>query len=394
MFGMPAIGFLNPGNNGIPGSPASEPDQIRGFGFLHDGSVDTLFRFHNAAVFNQFGPFGSNPGGFPNGTAGDPQRRQVEQFVLAFDSDMAPVVGQQITLTDSNAEVVGPRIDLLVARATAGDCDLIVKGNQRGRSRGWLLGADGRFATDFAGEPALADDELRAQAAGGEPRTYTCVPPGSGMRIGIDRDDDGAPDGTELDEGTDPADPSSKPPSVPYVGVVTQVLRLVDANGPPVRPARRRVTFKATSHRLDPIASRIVPPARGGPGDPTLGGAVVTVYNAAGLTADDVRVILPASGWQVSAGAVPTYRFHSADPAAPISSVQVRADGLGVKGGRSGWIYTLDEPSQGQVALRLQLGSGARWCAVAAAKGMKASNDRVDRFVGVGATPVFCPPRP
>ena len=32
---------INPGDNGFPG------DQIRGFGFLHDGSVDTLFRFHN-----------------------------------------------------------------------------------------------------------------------------------------------------------------------------------------------------------------------------------------------------------------------------------------------------------------------------------------------------------
>src|SRR5262249_46169504 len=46
-----------------------------------------------------------------------------------------------------------------------GECDLIVKGNQHGRTRGWLLGADGLFAPDFAGEPGLTDDELRAQAA-------------------------------------------------------------------------------------------------------------------------------------------------------------------------------------------------------------------------------------
>jgi hypothetical protein len=91
---------------------------------------------------------------------------------------------------------------------------------------------------------------------------------------------------------------------------------------------------------------------------------------------------------------VPTYRFHGADPDAPISSVQVRPDRLVVTGGRNGWTYTLDEPSQGGIALRLQLGTGARWCAVAAAKGTKASNDRVDRFVGVGAAPGFCPPRP
>jgi len=239
----------------------------------------------------------------------------------------------------------------------------------------------------------VTDAALRAQAAG-EPRTYTCVPPGSGERIGIDRDGDGAPDATEVDEGTDPTDPASKPPSAPYVLVVTRTLRLVDSSEPPPRPSRRRINFKAASHRLDPIASRIVPPVRGGLGDPTLGGAVVTVYNAAGLTDDDVRVVLPASGWQASGGPAPMYRFHSADPDAPISSVQVQADRLVVNGGRSGWTYTLDEPSQGEVAIRVQLGTGIRWCGVAAAKGAKASNDRVDRFAGVGAAPVFCPPRP
>ena len=39
MFGMPAVDFFNGGDNGLKG------DQIRGFGFLHDGSVDTVFRF-------------------------------------------------------------------------------------------------------------------------------------------------------------------------------------------------------------------------------------------------------------------------------------------------------------------------------------------------------------
>ncbi len=34
--------FFNAGDNGSKG------DQVRGFGFLHDGSVDTLFRFHQA----------------------------------------------------------------------------------------------------------------------------------------------------------------------------------------------------------------------------------------------------------------------------------------------------------------------------------------------------------
>ena len=36
MFGMVAVPFLNPENNGFLG------DQVRGFGFLHDGSTDTV----------------------------------------------------------------------------------------------------------------------------------------------------------------------------------------------------------------------------------------------------------------------------------------------------------------------------------------------------------------
>ena len=43
------------------------------------------------------------------------------------------------------------------------------------------------------------------------PVTYTCVPPGSGERIGVDRDGDGSWDGDERLAQTDPADSASKP---------------------------------------------------------------------------------------------------------------------------------------------------------------------------------------
>jgi hypothetical protein len=402
MFGMPAIGFLNTGDNGHKG------DQIRGFGFLHDGSVDTVFRFHNATVFNQMNPGGipiPNPGGFPNGAAGDPQRRQVEAFMLAFDSNMAPIVGQQATLVlqgvtsgqallakkvlikdnldDDEArrsiivqtkdpavtipvaggagdprcgvdppgtvkasitvasptsaqshtadlvcdnwttlgpasaptgykyrdpelddgtvktliwkdgkllkaifkgngaatltynlqvgiaqgavEVtllsgsericlscgaangndgsdarkflgknescsvppscisggsggdVDPRIDLLIQRAEVTapvpECDLVVKGTLSGEARGWFYRpALDNFQSDRAAEAPLTDAQLRMVAATpGQALTYTCVPPGSGERIGVDRDEDGFYDRDEIDGGSDPADPSSTP---------------------------------------------------------------------------------------------------------------------------------------------------------------------------------------
>ncbi len=395
MFGMPAVAFFNPGNNGHTGN------QVRGFGFLHDGSTDTIFRFHDSSVFNQNNPGGfpiSNPGGIPAGAAGDTLRRQVEAFMLAFDSNLAPIVGQQVTLTASSgaavehrvlatrlaikdpsvvepsrrrmvirsadraiiipipgsaadprcgsdpprtvktrltvagngsgqshvadlycerwsligseadprgyryadsrlesgsvrkviwkragqltavlsaaggfpidyhlevgvaqgpvdvelssgeelvclrcqdAEFVGSngttfvgtgdecvvpsscitptvqsRIDLLIAGAETfptGECDLVVKGTVTGEARGWRYRpATEDFQSDRAAETPLSDAQLRTlTGAPGQELTYTCVPPGSGVRIGIDRDDDSFFDRDELDAGSDPADPGS-----------------------------------------------------------------------------------------------------------------------------------------------------------------------------------------
>ena len=398
MFGMPAVSFFNQVDNGNKG------DQVRGFGFLHDGSVDTVFRFHHASVFNHDNPAGfpiTNPGGFPNGAAGDPQRRQVEAFMLAFDSNLAPIVGQQATLgavavggsdqrrlakkvlikdnlnndearrtivvqskdpaltipasggpddprcgidppgtvkaqltvasvaaaqsqtsdlVCDNWSASGPggsppayqyrdpelddgtvktltwksgqlkalfkgkgttmlsynlqlgvaqglvdvelrsgqshvclrcgaadghdgsdakkflgkgascsvppqcltsgvavnaRVSLLIARAeaTPSECDVVVKGTLGGAARGWyyrpLLNA---FQSDRAAEAPITDAQLRLVAAtAGQQLTYTCVPPGSGVRIGVDRDEDGFFDRDELDAGSDPADPLSTP---------------------------------------------------------------------------------------------------------------------------------------------------------------------------------------
>jgi hypothetical protein len=395
MFGMAAVPFFNPGDN------AHQGDQVRGFGFLHDGSTDSVFRFHNSTVFNFINPGGfavPNPGGFANGPAGDPQRRQMEAFMMAFDSNLAPIVGQQATLTNAgggseqrlaahkvqirddpfseprrkikiqvknpaltipvsgssddprcgpdpsgtvkarltvastttgqiedadlvcdNWRPIGPnnaptgyryldpelddgtvrtltwkagsqlkavvkgsgpatlfydlepnvdqgevdvelrsgesrvclrcddsdglngsdgrkflgkgasctappqclttavsaRLQLFIQRAEAvpTECDLVVKGTLAGEARGWRYRtASNDFQSDRAAEVPLTDHQLRALAATpGQELTFTCVPPGSGLRIGIDRDDDGFFDRDELDGGSDPADPLSTP---------------------------------------------------------------------------------------------------------------------------------------------------------------------------------------
>lgn len=511
MFGMPAISFLNAGNNGNMGN------QIRGFGFLHDGSVDTVFRFLQATVFNNQNGVGFN--------GGDTQRRQMEEFVLAFDSDLAPIVGQQVTLSATNAAVAGPRIDLLLQRAgtpftsqvlggSVTECDVVVKGTVAGQARGWLRTAAGTFISDRASEPALSDAALRSLASvAGQELTYTCVPPGSGTRIGIDRDEDGFRDRTELDAGSDPANaasipgaatptrtatpvptptrtatptttptptltatgattatvtatrtatatpaatatatptstatrtatptvtatatatttktatpvPTVTPTPVPATATATAVrtvtpppatatatpvpvlvrttsLGLKDDSTAPANPAARKVKFKSSTKR-DP-ANRIVVPAPGTAADPTAngatgGGAVLTVYNANG-SGEIVTIALPASGWtlQGSTG----YRFTNPDRSGAITRITVKPDTVSIRGGGAQWSYTLDEPSQGQLAVRLALGTGAGWCAAAPAKARgnppsTARYDTVDKFTAEPKTPApaACPPLP
>ncbi|MFN8603282.1 MAG: beta-propeller fold lactonase family protein [Candidatus Binatia bacterium] len=212
MFGMPHVPGRLPqfGFNATDHRPQGE--QVRGFGYTHDGSVDSVFRFLHTRGFN-FSR--ANRGGFTVDSAGDEKRRQVEQYVLAFDSDLAPVVGQQVTLGDASLADpdVAVRLTLLVSRADAGDCDLVAKGVLDGATRGWLYDRSARaFRPDRASEPAIDLAALRAQVArAGQERTFSCVPPGSGARVGIDRDEDGALDADETASGSDPADPASRP---------------------------------------------------------------------------------------------------------------------------------------------------------------------------------------
>src|SRR5262249_48971458 len=108
MFGFPS------NVSGLP-STGFQGDQLRGFGFLHDGSVATVFLFLNASVFQ-----------FPNNTT----RRNVEAFALQFDTGIRPIVGQQVSATSTtfnDANVTG-RINLMLTRCSPpnNDCDLVV----------------------------------------------------------------------------------------------------------------------------------------------------------------------------------------------------------------------------------------------------------------------------
>jgi len=171
-----------------------------GFGFTHDGVFDDLVKFLQLPVFQFVG--------------GDPQRADVAAFVLAFDTGTAPAVGRRITLGSSNRDLPATTslLDTLYARAAAGDCDLVVLGKSGGVRRGFLYDAvAANFQSDRVSEPRLSKASLRALAADGSELTWFGVPPGSGLRMALDRDRDGWYDRDELDAHTNPGDPTSNP---------------------------------------------------------------------------------------------------------------------------------------------------------------------------------------
>ena len=186
--------YTKVGMFGLPGE-AAHGDQIRGFGFLHDGSVDTVKNFLEAPVFNLT----------------NTQETQLEQFVLAFPTDLAPIVGQQVTLTSTNGGVVNPRIDLFETRAgtafasllmgpIATECDVVVKGSVGSAPRGWRRESGTTPATTVYRDDTnqtITGANLRVLATTQGPLTYTCAPPGSGTRMGIDQDRDLSLDGLD-----------------------------------------------------------------------------------------------------------------------------------------------------------------------------------------------------
>ncbi len=188
---------------------------VAGFGYLHDGSVDTLASFLSEPVFN--------PGG-------DQDLADLVAFLFQFaGSDLAyggsileppatsakdahAAVGQQTTLIDSGTPAAGQLalIDQMVTVANTNKVGLVVKGIQGGLARGYYYVGGNSFQSDRSTETRTVA-QLKSSAAPGSELTFTVVPFESRVRIGVDRDEDGWFDRDEIDALTNPNDPTNYP---------------------------------------------------------------------------------------------------------------------------------------------------------------------------------------
>ncbi|HVQ25175.1 MAG TPA: hypothetical protein VMV01_08355, partial [Planctomycetota bacterium] len=184
---------------------------VSGFGALHDGAVDGV------RGFMDFKAPGSGLPVFPNYTT--PEKDGIANFLKAWDAGLSPLVGQQWTLRADTLAEANTVLDLFEAQAKlpVANVDLILKGFRYDVS-GALLARGAHFRLDplkgwgyrfDTGEFAPRSVVLSAVPIFAATFTFTCVPPGQGERLGIDRDEDGLWDWQETVAGTDPARPDS-----------------------------------------------------------------------------------------------------------------------------------------------------------------------------------------
>jgi YVTN family beta-propeller protein len=159
---------------------------VNGFGNNHNGQIGGLFEF-----------FGTR---FPTFTHSAADKQAIEAFELCFDTGTAPAVGYTRTLTVANVTSSEAQSDWNTlqsqASPSAGNIDLIANGTINGQVHGLLYQpASSNYETDTTGLGPYTQAQLTTFIQGGDVITIMGVPPGSGVRMGIDRNLDGVKNG-------------------------------------------------------------------------------------------------------------------------------------------------------------------------------------------------------
>ncbi len=186
------------------GFELTQTENNAGFGFLHDGSVDSLARFVSEPAFN---------------VGSDQDVADLVALMLSFSgSDFPqdnPALGNAPPVSQDTHAAVGAQVQLdgeapsfrytqMQQVAQDGEVDLIAQ--QAGRS--WQYDAQSQRFTQGSGSNLTAS-ELNAEGSDLEPVTVTVVPTGLASRMAIDRDGDGISDADEQRLGSNPADAAS-----------------------------------------------------------------------------------------------------------------------------------------------------------------------------------------
>lgn len=163
---------------------AAGTNTLDGFGIVHDGTDPSIQVFLSRPVFSSI----------RNNTT---IKNNIAAFVQCFDTGTAPAVGYTRTLSSNNVATVSATQDwaLLEAQAAVTNIDLIARGTLGGVRHGFLYQPlSGVYLPDTTNLLSFTHAQLVAKIQQGDTLTLMGVPPGSGRRMGVDRDGDGVLD--------------------------------------------------------------------------------------------------------------------------------------------------------------------------------------------------------
>lgn len=210
----------------------------RATGFLHDGAAPNMAFFLTFIINNIQVP--------------PANKLDVEDYLMSFPTETHPATGATVTMTQANFNSPGMQIyEDLVAASSLGVVDLIASGTLNGEVRGFVHTGYG-WDSDRFGDVWTEQSLFAAIQGGAAEISYMGVPLGEGVRMGIDRDLDGSRDRDELDQGTDPADPSEIATGIGFEGGRQETLSRVTTIFPAPFTSRTSVeVYLSTPSRVE-----------------------------------------------------------------------------------------------------------------------------------------------